>query len=348
MGASAAYRQVASVGGSAAQHSRKSKQGGAACESKRKKVREAEAVALHGGHPGGSASGKSPSTKGFPHGPVLRGRQSKDILFWYGSSSGGRLQRPCAACVRAGCVPGACVVRAGCVPCGQGGHRQKPGDGCATSHQEISIVRQKRIPQSARPGAGCASTGVRAVCGAVRPLSRQGISTACPLGTDLGMKVDLPRPPIAAVPGGAWAVQGGAWAVPGGGAGRGRLFETRGGACCTCMRGGRRRAKAARSPAAAGDGWTQGHRGASPKVRCGARGARRGEGKSRRLRNLMWCWSPHPRVSGVGIRVYHPCPHPSHPPHRAPTRGRACWPHISGVRRSPHDLSISVWCMTLC
>ena len=112
MGASAAYRQVASVGGSAAQHSRKSKQGGAACESKRKKVREAEAVALHGGHPGGSASGKSPSTKGFPHGPVLRGRQSKDILFWYGSSSGGRLQRPCAACVRAGCVRGACGVRA--------------------------------------------------------------------------------------------------------------------------------------------------------------------------------------------------------------------------------------------
>jgi hypothetical protein len=108
VGASAAYRQVASVGGSAAQHSRKSKQGGAACESKRKKVREAEAVALHGGHPGGSASGKSPSTKGFPHGPVLRGRQSKDILFWYGSSSGGRLQRPCAACVRAGCVRGAC------------------------------------------------------------------------------------------------------------------------------------------------------------------------------------------------------------------------------------------------
>ena len=215
MGASAAYRQVASVGGSAAQHSRKSKQGGAACESKRKKVREAEAVALHGGHPGGSASGKSPSTKGFPHGPVLRGRQSKDILFWYGSSSGGRLQRPCAACVRAGCVPGACVVRAGCVPCGQGGHRQKPGDGCATSHQEISIVRQKRIPQSARPGAGCASTGVRAVCGAVRPLSRQGISTACPLGTDLGMKVDLPRPPIAAVQGGAGRCMGGAWAVHG-------------------------------------------------------------------------------------------------------------------------------------
>ena len=29
----------------------------------------------------------------------------------------------------------------------------------------------------------------------------------------------------------------------------------------------------------------------------------------------MWCWSPHPRVSGVGIRVYHPCPrtHPAHP-----------------------------------
>jgi len=81
------------------------------------RVGEAEAVALHGGHPGGS--GKSPSTKGFPHGPVLRGRQSKDILFWCGSSSGCRLQRRRCRVQGTGCrvdvgcrVRGACGVRA--------------------------------------------------------------------------------------------------------------------------------------------------------------------------------------------------------------------------------------------
>jgi hypothetical protein len=346
VGASAAYRQVASVGGSAAQHSRKSKQGGAACESKRKKVREAEAVALHGGHPGGSASGKSPSTKGFPHGPVLRGRQSKDILFWYGSSSGGRLQRPCAACVRAGCV------RAGCVrgACGVRAVRaRRPPSETRRRVCHVSSGDQHRSSKKdssvGEAGCGLCEYG-RAGCvrcgeASVKARYLHGVSARHRSWYESGSSSASNR-------GGAGRCMGGAWAVPGGGAGRGRLFETRGGACCTCMRGGRRRAKAARSPAAAGDGWTQGHRGASPKVRCGARGARRGEGKSRRLRNLMWCWSPHPRVSGVGIRVYHPCPHPSHPPHRAPTRGRACWPHTSGVRRSPHDLSISVWCMTLC
>ena len=118
------------------------------------RVGEAEAVALHGGHPGGS--GKSPSTKGFPHGPVLRGRQSKDILFWCGSSSGCRLQRRRCR-VQGGCrVQGAgCGVRAGCVRCGQGGHRQRPGDGCAISLQEISIVRQKKESSVGRAVHGC-------------------------------------------------------------------------------------------------------------------------------------------------------------------------------------------------
>ena len=142
---------------------------------------------------------------------------------------------------RAVCVQGACRVRAGCVLCGQGGHRQKPGDGCAMSHQEISIVRQKWIPQPARPWAGCGRGcgrgrgGGAVLCGAVRPLSRQGISTACPLGTDLGMKVDLPRPPRGA---------GQVGVVQGGSAGRGRLFRdarrcrlrlcTRGTTPCRC------------------------------------------------------------------------------------------------------------------
>ena len=77
------------------------------------RVGEAAAVALHGRHPGGS--GKSPSTKGFPHGPVLRGRQSKDILFWCGSSSGCRLQRRRCRVQGTGCrVDAGCRVRGAC------------------------------------------------------------------------------------------------------------------------------------------------------------------------------------------------------------------------------------------
>ena len=131
-----------------------------------RRVGEAEAVALHGGHPGGS--GKSPSTKGFPHGPVLRGRQSKDILFWCGSSSGCRLQRRRCRVQGAGCrVQGAGWVQgAGCVRCGQGGHRQRPGDGCAISLQEISIVRQKKESSVGRAVRGCGS-GARCEGGAV-------------------------------------------------------------------------------------------------------------------------------------------------------------------------------------
>ena len=135
---------------------------------------------------------------------------------------------------KAVCVLG---VRAGCVLCGRG-HRQKPGDGCAMSHQEISIVRQKKDSsvggrvRAVREGGGA---GCAVLCGAVRPLSRQGISTACPLGTDLGMKVDLPRPPRGA---------GQVGVVQGGSAGRGRLFRdarrcrlrlcTRGTTPCRC------------------------------------------------------------------------------------------------------------------
>ena len=105
------------------------------------------------------------------------------------------------------------------------------------------------------------------LCCAVRPLSRQGISTACPLGTDLGMKVDLPRPPRGA---------GQVGAVQGGGVGRGRLFRdarrcrlrlcTRGTTPCRC-----------RALTCSGRSWLDTvARGARPRVRCGARGARAG------------------------------------------------------------------------
>ena len=70
--------------------------------------------------------------------------------------------------VQGGCrVQGAgCRVRAGCVPCGQGGHRQRPGDGCAISLQEISIVRQKKESSVGRAVRGCGS-GARCEGGAV-------------------------------------------------------------------------------------------------------------------------------------------------------------------------------------
>ena len=180
--------------------------------------------------------------KGFPHGPVLRGRQSKDILFWCGSSSGCRLQRRrCRVQGQgAGWMQGAgCGVRAGCVRCGQGGHRQRPGDGCAISLQEISIVRQKKESSVGRAVRGCGS-GARCEGGAVGEASVKarylhGVSARHRSWYEwifLGLQ------------GGAGRGQGA------GGAGRGRLFGARDGACCTCVRGGRRRAKAARLPAA--------------------------------------------------------------------------------------------------
>ena len=153
------------------------------------RVGEAEAVALHGGHPGGS--GKSPSTKGFPHGPVLRGRQSKDILFWCGSSSGCRLQRRRCRVQGTGCRVDAGVQGAGCVrgACGAGRAAtvRDPATGVPSLFRRSASFVKKRNPQSAGPCAAVAvGRGARAVRW-VRPLSRQGISTACPLGTDLGM-----------------------------------------------------------------------------------------------------------------------------------------------------------------
>ena len=224
MGASAAYRQVALVGGSAARHSRKSKWGGAACEPKQ----EGEESGGCGVARGASRwvcvwqepVNKRLSTRARPTGPSV-----ERYLVWYGSSSGGRLQRRCACGVRAVCVRCACGVRARRLPSETRRRvcHVSSGDQHRSSKKDSSVGGRVRAVREGG-GAGCAG-----LCGAVRPLSRQGISTACPLGTDLGMKVDLPRPPRGA--------------AGGGGAGRGRRFGTRDGACCTCTRGRSRHAK---------------------------------------------------------------------------------------------------------
>ena len=209
----------------------------------------------------------------------------------------------------AGWMQGAgCGVRAGCVRCGQGGHRQRPGDGCAISLQEISIVRQKKDSSAGRAVRGCGS-GARCEGGAravrwVRPLSRQGISTACPLGTDLGMS------------GSSSASKGG----QGGGRGRAAL----GGADFS------ERATARAARACAGEGavprpharlqrWgLGGQKGlrseAEGAVRRQGSARRRGEGRGEGSEISCGIGSPHPRVSGVGIRVFVlalPPPHPT-------------------------------------
>ena len=99
-------------------------------------------MALQGGGQLGLRLAKARQQKAFHTGPSY-GAVSRKIscLVWI------IIGRQTAKAV---CVLG---VRAGCVLCGRG-HRQKPGDGCAMSHQEISIVRQKWIPQSVRPWAG--------------------------------------------------------------------------------------------------------------------------------------------------------------------------------------------------
>jgi len=105
-----------------------------------KRVRKAGAAALHEGQAAWLVCvwQKARQQKAFHTGPSY-GAVSRKIscLVWI------IIGRQTAKAV---CVRCACGVRA---MCGQGGHRQKPGDGCAMSHQEISIVRQKRIPQSA-------------------------------------------------------------------------------------------------------------------------------------------------------------------------------------------------------
>ena len=200
--------------------------------SQSKRVRKAEIAALHGGHPGGSASGKSPSTKGFPHGPVLRGRQSKDILF----SMDHHRAADCNGGVHAGCVPGACRARACAVRARPPSETRRRVCHVSSGDQHRSSKMDSSVGEAVGGPWAWLWAWVRWVlCCAVRPLSRQGISTACPLGTDLGMKVDLPRPPRGA---------GQVGVVQGGSAGRGRLFRdarrcrlrlcTRGTTPCRC------------------------------------------------------------------------------------------------------------------
>ena len=163
VGASAAYRQVASGGGGAARDCRTSKWGGAACAPKQEGGRS-------GG--GGAAWGASTwvwqepvnkrlSTRARPTGPSV---ERYLVLVWIIIG----LQTAKAAMQGAGCrVDAGCRVQgAGCVRCGQGGHRQRPGDGCAISLQEISIVRQKRDSSVGRAVRGCGS-GARCEGGAV-------------------------------------------------------------------------------------------------------------------------------------------------------------------------------------
>ena len=112
--------------------------------SQSKRVRKAEIAALQGGHPGGSASGKSPSTKGFPHGPVLRGRQSKDILFG--------MDHHRAADCKGG-------VRAVCVQCaGKAATVRNPATGVpCLIRKSASFVKKGFL--SRRPCAGCERGG---------------------------------------------------------------------------------------------------------------------------------------------------------------------------------------------
>ena len=185
--------------------------------SQSKRVRKAEAVALHGGHPGGLRLARARQQKAFHTGPSY-GAVSRKIscLVWI------IIGRQTAKAV---CVRCACGVRARRLPSETRRRvcHVSSGDQHRSSKKDSSVGGCVRAVREGG-GAGCAG-----LCGAVRPLSRQGISTACPLGTDLGMKVDLPRPPRGA--------------AGGGGAGRGRRFGTRDGACCTCTRGRSRHAK---------------------------------------------------------------------------------------------------------
>ena len=174
VGASAAYRQGASVGDGAARDCRASKWGGAACAPK-------QAVGRSGGC--GAAweasrwvwqepVNKRLSTRARPTGPSV---ERYLVLVWIiiglqtakAAVQGARVQgagwMQGAGCRGAGA---GCGVRAGCVRCGQGGHRQRPGDGCAISLQEISIVRQKKESSVGRAVRGCGS-GARCEGGAV-------------------------------------------------------------------------------------------------------------------------------------------------------------------------------------
>ena len=188
VGASAAYRQGASVGGGAARDCRASKWGGAACAPK-------QAVGRSGGC--GAARGASRwvwqepvnkrlSTRARPTGPsverylvlvwIIIGLQTAKAAV---QGAGYRVQGGCRV-QGAGCVRGACGA-------GRAATVRDPATGVQSLFRRSASFVKKRNPQSAGPCEAVAvGHGARAVRW-VRPLSRQGISTACPLGTDLGM-----------------------------------------------------------------------------------------------------------------------------------------------------------------
>ena len=166
----------------------------------------------------------------------------------------------------AGWMQGAgCGVRAGCVRCGQGGHRQRPGDGCAISLQEISIVRQKKDSSVGRAVRGCGG-GARCEGGAVGEASVKarylhGVSARHRSWYEwifLGLQ------------GGGRAGAGGGrrWAGPTFRSARRRVLHVRARGKAPCQ---------GRTLACSGGGWVDRRAwGARPRVRCGARGARGG------------------------------------------------------------------------
>ena len=236
MGASAAYRQVALVGGSAARHSRKSKWGGAACEPKQ----EGEESGGCGAARGASRwvcvwqepVNKRLSTRARPTGPSV-----ERYLVWYGSSSGGRLQRRCACGVRAVCVRCACktaTVRnpATGVPC--------------LIRRSASFVKKGFL--SRRPCAGCERGGRCGLCGAVR-CCEASVKARYLHGVSARHRSWYESGSSSASKGGSGGQGGGRWAGP-------TFWNAR--RCVLHMHAWKKPpCQAARSPAAVGAGWTQ-------------------------------------------------------------------------------------------
>ena len=136
--------------------------------------------------PGKSASGSSPSTIGFPQSAVLRASQSKDILFGVNHHRAAD-SRECAVLCRGTdrARPPSETRRRVCLVSSGDQHRSSKKD---------SSIGEAAAVLCAGAVCGAAVCGGCVRCCVTRPRSRQGLSTASPLGTDLGKNVDRPRP----------------------------------------------------------------------------------------------------------------------------------------------------------
>ena len=267
VGASAAYRQGASVGGGAARDCRASKWGGAACAPKQEGGRSGGCGAARGASRWvwQEPVNKRLSTRARPTGPsverylvlvwIIIGLQTAKAAV---QGAGYRVQGGCRV-QGAGCVRGACGA-------GRAATVRDPATGVPSLFRKSASFVKKRNPQSAGPCEAVAvGHGARAVRW-VRPLSRQGISTACPLGTDLGMSGSS----SASKGGRAGAGGGRRWAGPTFRSARRRVLHVRARAKAPCQ--GR---TLACSAAAVGAGWKEG-----PEERgrgCGAAPGERAE-----------------------------------------------------------------------